>query len=246
VKTTQFGDVPNSWGESELTRFVDFERQNQIATLLHNKDGLSALEQVDAVLHEFVANISHIPNQQLAPILALRCHSAFRAASSLALAGHAAETFVLIRSLLEYAGYGLLISRDDTLGDLWVSRHQDKDAPKKIAKAFNPTTIREALKKISPEEADRFDLFYQRSIDFGAHPNAHAVNSGMEIREEDREFVFTILYLHANDKPQRHALKSLAQAALCALNVFAIAFPERANGLRLTQKVATIAAKFPL
>ena len=131
VKTTQFGEVPNSWGDTELFRFIDHGRYNQITTFLHNRERVRALEEIDKILHEFAGNVSNIKGQFLAPMFTLRCHSAFRAASSLALAGHVAETFVIIRSILEYARYGLLISQDATLETLWASRHQDSDAPKK-------------------------------------------------------------------------------------------------------------------
>jgi len=68
----------------------------------------------------------------------------------------------------------------------------------------------------------------------------------MQVEEGEKETIFTILYLHAGDNPQRHALKSLAQAGLCALNVFVRAFPDRAKEWKIAEKVDAVVRNFPL
>ena len=246
MKSTRFGDVPNSWGDTELTLFIDHTRENQLLTFVHCRNVVQAIEAIDQLLHEIAKNVSNIVGQFSAPLFVLRCHSAFRAAAGMALSGQAAETFVMIRSVLEYAGYGLLIAKNPQLESLWMSRHSDAKAPRIIASAFSSKNIRAEIEKHNVDDARIFDEFYQRAIDFGAHPNSHGVNASLSVSQTETELVMFSKYLHDIDQPHRHALRSMAQAGVCAVRIFHMAFPARLDELRVPSRLASITSNWPL
>jgi hypothetical protein len=103
--------VPPGWGRDELTKFLDNVRANQLGTFASMRGAFDRLAEIDraftAILQE-----SRNPRTELVAMLFLRCHSAFRAASGLALAGHAVESNAVNRTALEFAGYALHMFRN--------------------------------------------------------------------------------------------------------------------------------------
>jgi hypothetical protein len=68
--------------------------------------------------------------------LLLRCQYAFKTAVGMALAGQVVEVFVMQRSVLEYAGYGLRIFERPELDGVFVLRHIGPDEQKAQKEAF--------------------------------------------------------------------------------------------------------------
>lgn len=56
----------------------------------------------------------------------LRSQYAYKAAAGMALAGQFSESFVLMRSCLEYAGYAILIFTSPHLEEVFLNRHADE------------------------------------------------------------------------------------------------------------------------
>lgn len=245
MKDSELGRVPNSWGLSDLTLFLDHIRSNQLTSFVHLRTKISAIEKIDEAFKRRAENASNLRGQFLAPAMILRAHSAFRGAFALALAGFGVETFALIRCVLENVGYALLMARDSELESLWISRHSNPDGIKKIARTFTSQTIRKEIEKSDPEEATRFEQFYQRSIDFGAHPNAHGFNASVVTKETDSELVMNMIYLHADDETHLHTLKNLGQAGLCALAIISLTFPERFSRNEFENDLAAACAIWP-
>jgi ornithine cyclodeaminase/alanine dehydrogenase-like protein (mu-crystallin family) len=61
---------------------------------------------------------------------------------------------------------------------------------------------------------------YERTIDFGGHPNLRGVLSNMMWSEAKDKRELRQIYLHTNEATILHALKSTAQAGLCSLHLF--------------------------
>lgn len=239
------GDRPQGWGRSELTRFLDLVRNNQLATFEVTPNFAALLEAVDDVFHRAAANLSDTEHI-LAPSFLLRSHSGYRAACATAMAGQAAETFVLIRSFLEYAGYGLLIARSPGADSLWIKRHASEAAMRAMKKAFTLTNIKNTIAESDEREADVFEALYQRSIDFGAHPNERAVASSMSVREEQDAIVMRQEYLSAGGIVAVHAMKTTAQAGICAVRVFSSAFTDRFKEIGVTARLEQIPKRWNL
>src|SRR4029077_2163322 len=105
-------------------------------------------------------------------------------ACATSMAGQANETFVLLRSCLEYAGYGLHIASEAELGNVWLNRNQGDAEKKKMITEFRNAELRETIGKHDQGLLKVFDLLYERSIDFGGHPNQHGVTGSLKIQEE--------------------------------------------------------------
>ncbi len=77
---------PPGWGSDELSKFLHEAHQNQYATFVRKREAMGKLIAIDA---EF-AKVSKgwlNPPSEIAAMLFLRCHAAYRAAAGLAMAG---------------------------------------------------------------------------------------------------------------------------------------------------------------
>jgi hypothetical protein len=92
-----------------LTQFFELIAHNQKANAAKFSTPFLLLRRVNICLSTAGKNLIN-PKPMMAGVLFLRCQYTFQAAAGMALAGQAVETFVMMRSCLEYAGYALAIS----------------------------------------------------------------------------------------------------------------------------------------
>jgi hypothetical protein len=86
-------------------------------------------------------------------------------------------------------------------------------------KAFQHVTVAESVKAANPHAAERFDNLYQRTIDFGGHPNERSVTANIKMTEEsDRREMLAILQ-HGDGVQLDMALKTTAQCGMIALEM---------------------------
>ncbi|MEQ1936068.1 MAG: hypothetical protein ABL962_19615, partial [Fimbriimonadaceae bacterium] len=180
------------------------------------------------------------PPSMLAALLLIRSHVAYRGACGHALSGAAAETYPLVRSCLEYAGYALLIHGTPEKGEVWVSRHDDEAALQAVRSNFSVGKVQAAIAAANADKARAYKTLYDRSIDFGAHPNIHGLASNMKIIEKGKDRIVQIVYLHTDGVQMQSSLKTTAQAGVCALEIFQEAFPERFQEMGVTDTLARV------
>jgi hypothetical protein len=154
----------------------------------------------------------------------LRCQYAFKTAAGLALAGQVTEVFVMLRSVLEYAGYALLIHDNAALQDVWLGRHVSPTGKRSQKDAFRISEVKTAVKNHDARLAEIFDENYERAVDFGGHPNPHASFSAMHLEEVEGQTALTALAISNDVTVVQHGLKSTAQIGLTALHIFQHAF----------------------
>lgn len=133
------------------------------------------------------------------------------------MAGQIAETFVLLRSCLECAGYGFAMFTDPALTTVWLDRHQDGKTKKASVQEFQIKNIREMIERADARLACVFQELYDRTIDFGAHPNERAATSNMAINQGDDRTLIVQRYLHGDSLQLDLGLKSTAQVGVCCL-----------------------------
>jgi hypothetical protein len=150
----------------------------------------------------------------------LRSQYAYKAAAGMALAGQVVEAFVMKRSCLEYAGYALTIFADHDLEAVFISRHIDDASMKAQKEKFKIGEIITVISAFDSKLSANFRLFYNRSIDFGGHPNPHATFSAMQLGTQGTENTIDTLALTTDDRALLHAMKSTAQVGLTALFIF--------------------------
>ena len=143
------------------------------------------------------------------------------------MSGEAPETFPLLRACLEYALYVVHINRNPGHGEIWLRRHDDDAARSKAKRNFQHVTVMETLERADATLAGQIKKLYERSIDFGAHPNERAMTGSMHIEEVSDGKVFSANYIHGDALVLAHLLKTTAQVGVGALLMLSIVFRDR-------------------
>jgi hypothetical protein len=215
--------------DNSLDRFLEVLPKNQIANRARFPDQYRIIQWVD---YCFVTAGKHLSYQKpvLVGPLFLRSQYAYKTAAGMTLAGQVAESFVMTRSCLEYAGYALAIFADPDLQEtpsreqVFVNRNVDDESLKAQKAEFQMgKIIRAIIAKYDQELAENVKLLYDRSIDFGGHPNPYGLLSAMRMETKDEQLT-SITTLALTDDPMitMHAMKTVAQAGLASLCIFQI------------------------
>lgn len=227
------------WGEDNLTQFFDMADRNRRANREKYAYWYGKIARIDAALVLAGKNLSHGKPVMVGPLLN-RCQYALKTATGLALAGQVVECFVLLRSALEYAAYGLTIFEQPALEEIFVNRHMSPADAAAMKSKFKISEVRTSIGRHDADLAKTFDEFYQRSIDFGGHPNPHGTFSAMQMEERDGQTVITTWAMTGDQKAMEHALKSTAQVGLTVLYIFQHAFKAKFELLGIRAEIEAI------
>lgn len=228
--------VPPGWGEDGLTYFIENAHQNRFATFANKPDQYRRLADIDQCFMRISDGWIN-PQNEITALLFIRSHGAFRAVCEHAMAGQIADTFVLIRALIETAGYALHIHRNPCLNEIWLRRHDDEASANKVKNEFTIAKVRESVKASDREGVKIFQMLYDLSIDFGGHPNERAITSSMALEESGANKLVNLILLQGDGLPLDHALKSTAQAGVCALEILGAVFSARYELLGVRAKL---------
>lgn len=233
---------PPRWGSDDLTHFIEMCRNNQFATFA-NKPTFCHLVRIDKCFVKVLDN-SVNPRPWFPLQFFHRSHSAYRAACALTMAGQTVEVNALLRLSLESAAYGLYIKDDTARAEVWLSRHDGDDHIKKQRSEFQYSKVKQHILTVSPELGAILDTLYERTIDYGAHPNERGFSSNTQMNEEGDHVQFVHIYLQANGLPLDLALKSTGQVGLWSLRVFEQIYPERWKRLGINNDVIDLMRYF--
>ncbi len=223
---------PPGWGNDKLSEFFESTRQQQFATFANLRWAFAILKEIDDCWLLAASNLNQ-PQDVLSALLLIRSHSAYRAACATAMATQTPESFVLLRSALEYSGYALHISKNPNLGEVWLRRHDDAESMKAVKKAFQTAAIENTVALTDAKLGDIYKTLYQSTIDYGAHPNERALSGNIR---SDKDTVLSI-YLHADELNIVNCLKSVALVGLTCLNLFQNIFSARFLLLGLQERI---------
>jgi hypothetical protein len=221
---------PPGWGGDRLTEFHCAALLNSYATYVQMRPAANQLIDVDGAFHKAAENLRNPPDV-LGAMLLLRSHSAYRAATRLAMSGEAPETFPLLRACLEYALYAVHINRNPGYGEIWMRRHQDEAARKNVRKAFQHADVMNTLKVADAILASQVAALYERCVDFGAHPNERGMTGSMTMEKVSEGKLYAAVYAHDDSLTLSHLMKTTAQIGLGALLILSLIFNERFKDL---------------
>ena len=216
--------------DDKLSVFLQQVRDRQLATFEDIKPAFNMLRDVDEYFARVIENVEKPKVNQLSVLFLYRSHAAYRAACGTSMAGQSPETFVLLRSCLEYSGYALLIHQKPTLDMVWLRRHKSDDALRAMKKQFTYTNVEKAVQSTDAGLGSWYSELYERAIDFGAHPNAKGFTLSMSWDEG-------IIYLDEDALALHHCLDSTARTGLCSLYVFQYVLSERFISLGIGKKL---------
>lgn len=225
--------LPPNWDADPISHFIQLSMQNSFATFHNMKKEYQELKGINECFQKIIEHLLNTPDF-LEALFLLRTHSAYYAACRLAMSGQVPETFVILRSCLENALYALHIKKNPTSSEIWLRRHDDENGLKVTRNEFTYRNIMETLAKTDSSLHSTAKLLYERTIDFGAHPNERAITSSLRVEETESRIKYKQLYLTADNLHLSHSLKSTAQVALCALYIFRHIFKERFDIIGIT------------
>jgi len=230
---------PDGWGEDHLSRYLDNAYNNRFATFFKKRGEYNLLSEIDHTFLNFTINWQ-ADKDHILPSFFLRSHAAFLTSTEHLLGAQLGECYVGFRLSLEYAGYSILIRQNHDLAQTWL-RRQDSDKHRQaVRQSFTHGAIRKSIKSIDPSLEIRFSELYERTIDWGAHPNELAVTSATtKLEHEDRIHILQ-QYLYGDGIQFDHALGTGQAVGLCCLNLFSHVFPERYAALNLASHLSSL------
>jgi hypothetical protein len=227
--------------ERSLQEFFDTLRSAQRANRAKFPVWYDIIERIDGCFVRAGKNLVKLESPMTGAFL-LRCQYAFKTAAGMALAGQVVEAFVMQRTVLEYAGYALLIGETPSLEGVFLGRHTSEKAMKTQKEAFKVGLVKVAVRRCDTKLADNFVEDYERSINFGGHPNPHGTLSATVPDERDGLNSLTVLAISSEPKIVVHALKCTAQVGLTALCVLQQVFKEKFELLGVRQEIDALKA----
>jgi hypothetical protein len=214
---------PEVWQDRPLFTFIEDCWNNSIAVAGNKNVVALRLAAVDKIFDDF-HNVIKLENiSQFVPaFLCMRAFSAYRASAMVGLC-LPTDGYALQRSCLENAGYARLIADDSTLSESWLRRDDGEDSRKLIRRTFTQTAIRDSIAAKDTKLSEIYQALYERSIDFGAHPNEKAVTSSL-VKDSLKTKAIQFKLLMGDGPALDHSLRSAAQVGVCALKVFGTIF----------------------
>lgn len=221
----QRSNVPNGWGNDELTKYLNDCRGNQFATF-QQKQEYKRLERLDSCFRRIFNNALNVrpsfPMQFL-----LRSHSAFLCACAAAMAGQTVESSVLLRLSIESASYGFYANSTALRAKCWQDRAIDLISKKKFRNEFTAGNIKKYITEIAPKIAEIYEEIYDRTIDYGAHPNEQSFILNTFVSEDNDLTNIGQVYLQADGVQLDFAMKTTSQVGMLVLTLYQLIYPER-------------------
>jgi hypothetical protein len=141
------------------------------------------------------------------------------------MAGQSYECSVLLRASLEAAAYGVYIGSEDSKAALWLSRDDTKPVKNNVRNGFSVGKIKRHLNENHADLGRTFEVLYDTSIAYGAHPNVRAFSSNMSVRQEGDMEVIRTAYLHGKGRRLDFAIKATIQHGIWNALAFEALYP---------------------
>lgn len=229
-------DGAEQWADHPLAHFLAGAWRNTVRSFRREHAHYDALAEIDALFRQLVEHASQ-GTERLASSMLVRTHGSLLAASSLALSGQVAESYVLMRNSLSSALQGVFLAGDAERQQIWIARADNDQAAELMQSTFAAGSMLEHLRDLDAATAAICERLQQRTIDRSAHPNAH----GPFVHTGDNQPVdFSRAYLITDDDVQRMALRSAAQVGICTLSMFYYVYGELYRAHKLDARLAKL------
>lgn len=228
---------PAKWGEDSISQFINIAQNNTFATFERLQNNYHILRQINDIYKLAIENL-HRTHNWFANFFILKAHSAYLGSVRLAVSGQCAEAYMVLRGCLESAIYGLYLSRHKASHEVWLNRHNDEESLKLVKNEFKIANLLNELKTVDSKTYEVTKLLYDRTIDYGAHPNELALTSLLKKTEDENNIKFDLNYLVGNTPALQLVMKTTAQVGICALLIFKNIYKERFDILGISEKLS--------
>ncbi len=217
-----------AWGSDGLSEFLKQSEENTFANSVNLGPEYARLVAIHRFWIEVAESFNVVPDGDLPGIWFLaQSNCAWLAAIRVGLGGQTIDAQPLLRSCLEYAAYALHFTRNPSLKEIWIRRHDDEIAKKKAKESFRYKEVFATIKKESQRMADRYEGLYEAVIDFGAHPNERGLSARLNLKQEAGVNVSSVTRLTDDPKQYLFLARLAAKTGVVALELFSHVFETR-------------------
>lgn len=231
---------PSDWGKDELSAFIDKANHNCWATFYNKQPIFVKLSAIDCALKKLIDGVSN-SKDYFSGLFLLQSHAAYRSAICVAISTQIPPSYALIRLMLEHAVYGHFLSRNRSLCETWLRKHDDELCMKAVKDNFKIGTMMDGIKPDDEKLQRIVRQLYTRTIDYGAHPNEAALSQALKMEKKDKNVIFNLSYLTGDSLALDHCLRTLVQVGIAVLKVFKLIYPERCLLLGLNEEIDLLA-----
>jgi hypothetical protein len=236
---------PPEWGKDPLSNFIDTARHNTFATFHNLKPHYTFLKDLDQLFRLTIDSLINSPDW-FPGFFVLRSHSSFLGAVRMAISGQVPESYMILRGCLESALYGLYIKKNPDSSEKWLNRHDDQSSLDRARTEFSAANVFKSLKRTDGGTHQNAKMLYDRTINYGAHPNVNSIFPLLRKMKETNWVQFDLLYLIGKDPPFLLCLKTNAEVGVCTLDIFRNIFLERFDIAGITAKLVELKKRITL
>lgn len=239
--------TPPPWDTDRLSAFFSRSGYNARVCALTFPDVYALLQRVYETFARVTDVTANDVHAHLLPsrFLMARTEACFLAAVRLGMSGEVVEAYMPIRGMIETAWYALHLAKDPsppTRIRIWANRGSNADAQRECRREFTIANVRSTHEALDPRSSSIMQTLYDWTIDLGAHPNEQGIFAAMTGQDVGDQRVFNVEVLSENPTLVLNALKMSVEAAIGALMVIRLIFPERVAITGLDREIAELAA----
>jgi len=227
--------IPKGWGQDALSEFIETAQSNNLNTFVNLRPHYSRLLDIHLLYRDLIHNLNNSPDWFCGFFL-LKAHACYLGAVRLAISAQAGETYIVLRGCLENSLYSLYFQRNSGSAKTWLNRNDSEQSKRRVKDEFTVGKMFRCLLSVDKDIHRVAKHLYDRTIDYGAHPNRDAILSLMSEQDDSESTHFQLRYL-ADGPPLMLALKTTAQASVCSLQIFRLIFKERFDILQFTDRL---------
>src|SRR5262245_43019577 len=127
------------------------------------------------------------------------------------------------------------------LAVVWWDRDVDGDSLKKARKQFTGGRVVNAIKKVEPQLGEIYATLYERTIQYGGHPNEKTVSQSLRLDTKPGRVAIDQLYLQGDGLILDHWIRSANQIGICVMKIFDHVHRERFEGLGVRSRMDALA-----
>jgi hypothetical protein len=233
-------ETPPGWDDDVLASYFENAWRNVLSRFHNERYEYRRLKGIDSLFLRMVTGWINPEDVAVAPLV-YRAHAAFRAAVQLTLSGQLGEAYMVSRGALEIALYANHISAHSELYPVWLGRVSSDQGKKESKAKFKMVHVKESLANRDNTLASRVSEIYDRTIDYGAHPNAGSVLGAIELEDRGEDGGgYNITYLADEGDGYTLAWRTTATIGLLCIDIFAHVFPERCRETEVLKVAAML------
>lgn len=222
-----------------MSEFIDTANWNTYATFANLREVWAVLVRIDGTFRRAIDAMEN-SRAWFAGFFLLGAHASYLGALRLSASTQLPEAYMVLRGCLESSLYGLFLHGRPDLQETWLGRHESDEATEQVRREFRIGSMLDLLEARDTVTGRAAQELYDRTIDFGAHPNERALMQNLRMTRNEEAVRFERNYLVGDSTALRLCLKTNAQVGVCSLRIFRLVMPERFDLLGLSDDIVRL------